>query len=340
MAQELTRISDVIIHKFIKEQHGPASSEIRPAPVGITPAAERLINHLHKRYSEKTAKGYGKFEDDEDNFPMSRIVKDWHVSNEKNFYETSRRMMDHLVARAVAMTTGGFVLIAHVHSDDKEFLLVAIITEELGSAITENLDIEDRVYVDLSNLRVAGRIDLSGWIGGDERYIGFLRGKQDIATYFKLFLGCNDTVEAARETGKLIDGLEQFFALKEMPSAERDAIRTTANEHLKQLADDKTPFAIDAFCNRMWPNEPEELATILRAEALQLSDGFIPDGRSLRRLVKIKASTQYWKLEFERSGLHSGAVEYKPETQTLILSSLPQHLLAELEAETRDDPAG
>ena len=48
-------------------------------------------------------------------------------------------------------------------------------------------------YTRLQNaLRVAGRIDLGAWQTGGERYISFLRGRGDVAQYFKLFLGCND----------------------------------------------------------------------------------------------------------------------------------------------------
>jgi len=67
-------VVSLIVHKLVKEPHGPASIELRDAVVAINPSSQRLIDHLHKIYSERPGKGYGRFEDDENNFPMRRYV--------------------------------------------------------------------------------------------------------------------------------------------------------------------------------------------------------------------------------------------------------------------------
>ncbi|HAF55594.1 MAG TPA: nucleoid-associated protein, partial [Thauera sp.] len=47
---------------------------------------------------------------------------------------------------------------------------------------------------------------------------------------------------------------------------------------------------------------------------------------AIRPLVRFSASGENWKLEFERSGLHSGAVHYDRATDTLVLSGVPDYL--------------
>ena len=71
---------------------------------------------------------------------------------------------------------------------------------------------------------------------------------------------------------------------------------------------------------------PARLAETLQNEALDLATGFVPDKRALRPLIRFKASAEDWKLEFERSGLRSGAVQYDEANNTLVLTNVPESL--------------
>ena len=208
-------IVNLIVHKLLKDAHGNASIELRPGGVvNVTPTAQRVIEQLHKLYSERTGKGYGKFDADENNFPMSRYVRQHFIDATIDFSELTRLMMEHLKARAndQQLATGGHVLIAHVNNGATDFLLTAIVTDTIGTAITPGeMDFIDSVHLDISHFRFAGRINLTAWQAAtEERYINFLRGRGDASVYFKKFLGCDDTLIARRETQKLIEGLHQF----------------------------------------------------------------------------------------------------------------------------------
>ncbi|MDR6397180.1 nucleoid-associated protein [Herbaspirillum seropedicae] len=170
-------IRGLVVHKFVKETHAPGTIMPRAELVVVTPAVQRLVDALHQLYSGKTGKGYGKFEDDEDNFPMQRRVREYFVNNNDTFLAFSLAAMNILKGKAdtEGLATGGYVLIAHIVSDRHDFMLFAMVTDIVGSAITEDLDIEDSTHVDLNQFRVAGRIDLTRWRNNDDRYIGFLK---------------------------------------------------------------------------------------------------------------------------------------------------------------------
>ncbi len=70
--------------------------------------------------------------------------------------------------------------------------------------------------------------------------------------------------------------------------------------------------------------------------ALSLSDGFIPDARSLRRLVTFYGKTPSWKLEFNRSALTHGLIRFNDD-ETLTITNLPAELRDKLRAETEVD---
>lgn len=333
-------IRGLVVHKFEKETHAPGIILPRAGLVTITPAVQRLVDALHGLYSGKTGKGYGKFEEDEDNFPMQRRIREYFVNGSDTFLAFSLAAMNILKGKAdnEGLATGGYVLIAHLLSDERHFMLFAVVTDTVGSAITDDLDIEDSTHIDLNKFRVAGRIDLTSWHNGDERYIGFLKGaKAAVSTYFKHFLGCNDTILPVNETRKLAAALKDFALANIAGDEERDAWLTAVFDRCTELARNDEPLSIDELSNAHWPRDPDFLKAVLTAEELQMSDGFVPDRKSLRTLVKFKASTKTWKLEFDRTALAHGDVGYDKQEATLTLRNLPESLKKELDSESDDE---
>ncbi|WP_035059504.1 nucleoid-associated protein [Andreprevotia chitinilytica] len=321
-------IRNLVVHQLVKEPHGPASIALRQGEMRVTPAAQRLIDHMCMRYAERTGKGYGRFEDDEDNFPMPRFIRQHVIEESIDFITLAQLMMQHLQVRAgeEQLASGGYVLIARVDDMSRDVLIVALVTETVGTAITEGLDIVDSIHLDMGNLRVAGRIDLGGWQRGAERYISFLKGRGDVAHYFKLFLGCNDVILALKETQKLVQGLTQFAERQQLPTETRDALFERAHGYLDEVGNDGEPVSLDVLVQRAWPDAPAELRNTLGDPERELSGGFVPDRRAIRPLTHFKASAEHWKIEFDRSSLRSGQVIYNRENGTLVLTEIPDTL--------------
>jgi nucleoid-associated protein len=167
---------------------------------------------------------------------------------------------------------------------------------------------------------VAGRIDISAWQAGAERYISFLKGRGDVAGWFKRFLGCTDVVIALKETKKLVE----TSATSPTPSSSKRPSATNC-------------WSAPTWCSKRWaraaatvaaqifPDAPQKLSETLQDEALDLASGFVPDKRALRP-DPLQGQRRDWKLEFERSGLRSGAVQYDKASNTLVLTNVPENL--------------
>lgn len=321
----------LVMHRLLKDVHGSSQLELRPACLAPAPAALRLLEELVNLYNERLGKGFGRFEEDEDSFPMPRLLRDW-LEGATDFHQLSVRMMQHLQTRCdqEELATGGHVLIARSQAGQHDHLYVAILGEITGSQVTDALDIADCVYLDTANLRMAGRIDLQAWRRGAERYISFLRGRANVAQYFKQFLGCNDLLIAVRETRKLVQGLEKFAGEQQLDNAARDELYQRAHTCLDQASTDGAELSIDDLVHSVWPQASEQLRHSLADETLQLADGFVPDRRALRPLLRFKAASAGWKLEFDRSSLHSGSVIYDRQHDRLILTEIPETLRREL----------
>ncbi|CAG2152592.1 nucleoid-associated protein [Ralstonia mannitolilytica] len=103
-------IVGLIVHKLVKERQEDAQVVEREGPVAVNEAVQRLVTEIHRLYSEKTAKGYGKFQLDEDSFPMPRLAREYFIDRTLSFYDLSVRMMNVLKDRAdtARLSTGGY----------------------------------------------------------------------------------------------------------------------------------------------------------------------------------------------------------------------------------------
>lgn len=328
MTQIQHTITDLVVHKLIKDEHGPARVELRATACPQSSAALTLVEGLCRIYRERPGKGYGRFEDDESLYPMPAHLRRHVVERNVDFIALTQWMMAHLQQRVdeAQLAEGGFVLIARIEEGTSDCLWVALLAETVGTAIDGRLDIGECVHLDLGKLRAAGRIDLSGWQRGGERYISFLKGRGDVAEYFKQFLGCSDVVIALKETQKLVQSLNHFAETQKLEAPVRDELMERAHLYLDELGESGAPVDLDAAARELWPSAPERLDHAFSEGAGVLANGFVPDRRALRPLVRFKASAEQWKLEFDRSSLRSGAVAYDKASDTLVLSNLPDYL--------------
>ena len=319
-------IQHLIVHQLHKEPNGPARVALSAAAMPVNSAAQRLVDHLCQLYGTRNGKGFGKFEDDENEYPMPALLR--RYLDDAQFVALSQQMIAHLQVRAEQepLASGGYVLIAHVQNEAMDFLFIALVSEVIGTAVNGEMQIEDSIHLDMDHLRVAGRIDLGAWQAGGERYLSFLRGRGDVAAYFKLFLGCNDMVTPLKETQKLVKGLEQFAEQQALSSQDRDEVFQRAHSLLDEMGNDHGEVNLAEVASQIFPGAPQALQDVLQHEDLGLMDGFVPDRRAIKPLMRFKAAAPEWKLEFDRASLRSGAVIYDKHSDTLVLSNIPDKL--------------
>jgi len=326
MSNTPNTIQNLIIHQLHKEPNGPARVALSAAEMPINSAAQRLVDHLCQLYGTRNGKGFGKFEEDEHEYPMPALVR--RYLDDANFLSFSQQLMAQLQVRAEQEpdASGGYVLIARVQNAAMDFVFVALVSEVIGTAVNSEMQVEDSIHLDMDHLRVAGRIDLGVWQAGGERYVSFLRGRGDVAAYFKLFLGCNDMVTPLKETQKLVKGLEQFVEQQALSAPERDEVFQRAHSLLDEMGNEQGEVNLADVAGQIFPDAPQILQDVLQHEDLGLVDGFVPDRRAIKPLMRFKAAAPEWKLEFDRASLRSGAVIYDKHTDTLVLSNIPDKL--------------
>lgn len=336
-------VNHVIVHKLVKEKHGKATVVERASALTVTEPVKKLILAIHDLYASKASKGYGRFETDEVNYPSSVILRNIFIDQSVGFVDGSKSLLSVLCAKAgvVSLATGGYVLMAQVtNAAQVTWFLVAIINNIDGSVIDDKtLEVVDAMHVDLANLRVAGRVNLTDWTKGDKetRYVGFLKQRGEVADYFKVFLGCNELIADTEETKKLVAVLKKFAKNQELDQKAEDDFLKSAFNYCEDRNKYDEPLSLEALSNAAWPNEPKKLQEAFVEGDVQISDGFVPDGRSIKALVRLRYKTDYWTVDIDRLALSQGYANYNQKKGELTLLKLPEALKAELDRETKDD---
>lgn len=326
-------VEDFIVHKLEKaKEDNEAKIELGETPLRVNKSAQRLIDAINEKYIKLAGKSFGTFEPDTINYPTQTFIQDYLISN-ISFYDLSKKLMDRLAfcAEGENFATGGYVLISKFKIDESYFFLVSMITDVLGTAITAEFDVEDSVYIDLSQLKVVGRVNLTAWNKGEQKYISFLRGKSDVAGYFKKFIGCNDVHKVNEESKKLVSVIKTFVAnLSGKTDLERETIIDLAHTYLKNLNKEQKILSLEDLAKHIYPEGSDLLMEELGSEEHKILDGFIPDRRSLNGLLKIEGKSRYWSLKFDRAAIKYNDLKYDRKKRVITLQKVSEDLHKEL----------
>lgn len=334
-------IHKVIVHTIIKKD-GKFELDPGDGTLIVDATVQRLIDQLASLYATKAGKEYGRFEADEENYPVSKFLREYCASKPLDLVKSSMDMSGTLIREAQRTASpGGHVFFAHftrnTPSDKDDYFIVAILTDELGTALKDKKVI-DSVHLNIKGFRLAGRVNLTKWTAKSETYLSFIKGKgQDkVSGFFKAFLGCNNSVAAATETKSLTQALEIFAEAQEMPDDVKSEFLRKAYTICKGYAHTDRPFELEPFSNELWPDNPEELVKAIEESDKNISDGFVPDRRSLNRLIKFSGISKHWKLDFDRLALENKEIRFDKISGSLTITNLPDELLKRMITEHRD----
>lgn len=344
MVQAICEINEYIVHKLEKEVNttGETTLNLRSSPLAVNDSAQRLIDAIHEKYSKLTGKSFGTFEANLDNYPTQKYLKEY-LDGENSFHELSVKLMERLefCAKNQSLAKGGYVLISKMSIEAEDYFLVAVVTDVLGTAITETYEVVDSMHIDLTQLRVVGRINLTEWLSGNAKYISFLKGNSDVSKYFKEFIGCNDVHAVSAESKKVVEVLKRFASsLEGKTDQERDTIIDNAFSYLKELSVSKRALSLDALANHVYPEDPETLKALLGSDEYKIIDGFIPDGRSINGLLRYEGKSKHWTLKFDRVAVRSHHLRYDQKNRIITLSEVSESLhndLIEVIGEEEED---
>ena len=310
-------------------------------PLQITATVQRVIDELHDMYSRRSSKSHGRFSDDAANYPTEDHVREYFDGRDPAFLSLTSRLMTtlRLQAQRRPSASGGHVFFSHFEKDQKEFIMIAVVSDRLGARLTRNFDVQDVDHLDIDGFRFAGRINITAWQNGEQRCIGFLKGKGNVSEYFQEFLGCDSTVRERQDTGDLVLALKEFAEAQGLQAEVKERFLERAKLICERSSKARQELKFDAFANELTPDDPEALLRLLNDPDRALNDNFVPHRGALALLTKYKAKTAHWSIELDRQALSAGEIRFNAEDETLTITNLPNDLLEQLREDVVADAA-
>lgn len=332
------QILNAVVHKIEKETTSDAQLILATALLDREDKElHSLVEQVQRIYSERSNKQYGEFDVSGETPGIRAYLEKLYADDGEDFLTLSDRMMHVLKGQADEQNfaTGGHVLIVDSTNGATRWFVVAMLNSVDGSWIDENFRILRAPHVDLEGLRFAGRVNMTAWQANEgPRYISFLGGRSnDVSRYFQRFLGCTTVKKDLQDTRNLIDGIKQFAKDRGMSREATQTLEDRAYESCEELVRTSVPVSIEAFCNRVFPDDPDALSEALAKADPPIADGFMIAKRGLTGLKKFIADGPGWRLDFDREQMTKDTIRFDRDARSLIITNLPADVIEALNHE-------
>ncbi|GAA4873668.1 nucleoid-associated protein YejK [Ferrimonas pelagia] len=338
------KIEQAILHAVSQGADGQLECRLRPQPLNQSAAADDLVAELHRLYTAKAGKGYGHFgvplnsegePDGEANEAFLHAMTQWR-SGELGFVEFTAQA-GQLLGQELGkydFATGGYLLMAAYSHIASHYLFVALLSPKPSVSVSDEMEVHGSEHLDLSNMQLAARIDLTEWQADptSKKYLSFVKGRagRKVADFFLDFMGCVEGVDAKRQNKQLMSAVEDFVAQGELDKHEaqeaRDAVfdyckgQTAMGETIamKDVSDELADKGLDAFYQFTSDGD------------YGLEEDFPADQSTLRQLKKFSGTGGGVSVSFDAGHLGERVV-WDPVRDTLTIQGVPPNLLDQLQ---------
>lgn len=327
-------IRHCIVHLIDKKPDGSASTlHARDSELAESKAIENLLADLNDSYNAKQGKAWGFFHEESGAYSFSGWLKAYLEGGE--FAPFTRQAAEHLqkLMDESNLSTGGHVLFAHYQQGMTDYLAIALLHHSEGVTVTESLELAPARHLDLGQLHLAARINLSEWRNNaqSKQYISFIKGKngKKVSDYFRDFIGCQEGVDAPGETRTLLKAFSDFVE-------QEDLAEEQAREKTKTLVDYATTQAklgeaitLEELSGLIDEDRPRAFFEHIRNKDYGLSPEIPPDKRTLSQFQRFTGRAEGLSISFEAHLLGS-KIEYDEGRDMLIIRQVPTQLKDQL----------
>lgn len=327
-------IQNVIIHQVIKNRNEKSNLNIREDELAITEPVERLVSDARQTYNKKTGKSYGGFSEDKNNYPFQNFISGY-LEGQSSFLEFSKSSLSRLqyTIDRESFATGGYILFIHYIEANNPFIMVLMLKNKVGLAITENLEIKDTIHLDYEKLHFGSRINIKKWQEQKEDYITFIKGIKigvEVSKYFTEFIGCQEITDTKSATKKLLAAISIYSSNKLLTPAQDKELKHKIFDYCVEKQKEGKPIDLANLSHYVDEENPDDFFQIANSEDIGLSNTFETNRNVLKRLTRYSYRSKRFSIDFSDDMLGS-AIEYNRDHGTLTIKDLPDPLKNQLD---------
>jgi len=328
-------IRHCIVHLIEKKPDGtPAVLHARDSELGDSQPIENLLADLNESYNAKQGKAWGYFHEESGAYPFSGWLSQYMDGNQ-DFTGFSRQAVEHLqkLMEESNLSTGGHVLFAHYQQGMTDYLAIALLHHSNGIAVTDALDVREAKHLDLGQLHLATRINLSEWKNNQQsrQYISFIKGKngKKVSEYFRDFIGCQEGVDGPGETRTLLKAFSDYVESEDLPDEKAREKTSALVGYASSQARIGEPMSLEELSGVIDEERPRAFYEHIRNKDYGLSPEIPADKRTLNQFQRFTGRAEGLSISFE-SHLLGSKVEYDEARDMLIIRNLPTQLTDQL----------
>ena len=328
-------IRHCIVHLIDKKPDGtPAVLHARDSELAESAAIENMLADLNESYNAKQGKAWGLFHPESGAFPFSGWLKEY-LEGSQDFTAFSRVAVEHLqkLMEESNLSVGGHVLFAHYQQGMTDYLAIALLHHSEGVAVNASLDVTPAKHLDLGQLHLAARINLSEWQNNKQskQYISFIKGKngKKVSDYFRDFIGCQEGVDSPSETRTLLKAFSDFVESEDLPEEQARAKTDVLVDYATSQAKMGEPMTLQELSGLIDEDRPKAFYDHIRNKDYGLSPEIPADKRTLSQFRRFTGRAEGLSISFEAHLLGSN-IEYNEEQGILTIRNLPTQLRDQL----------
>ena len=320
-----------IVHLIDKKPDGtPSTLSVSANELNQSVALENLLTDLNESYNSKPNKAWGYFHDESGAYPFSGWLTQY-LDQQTDFISFSKKATEHLqkLMEESNLSMGGYVLIAHYQQGMTDYLTITLLHHTKGVAVTDTLEVKEAKHIDLSQLHLAARINLSEWKNNKQskQYISFIRGKngKKVSDYFRDFIGCQEGVDAPNETRTLLKAFSDYVEDEDYNEDQTKQKTDTLVDYASSQARQGEAISLDELSELMNEETPKAFYDYIRNKDYGLSPEIPLDKRTLNQFRRFTGRSEGLSISFEAHLLGS-RIEYNESTDTLVIHQVPTKL--------------
>nr|WP_298169207.1 nucleoid-associated protein YejK [uncultured Pseudomonas sp.] len=328
-------IRHCIVHLIDKKPDGtPAVLHARDTELAASQAIENMLADLNESYNAKQGKAWGLFHGESGAYPFSGWLKNY-LDEGQDFAAFSRQAVEHLqkLMEESNLSTGGHVLFAHYQQGMTDYLVIALLHHSEGVAVNDELDVTPAKHLDLGQLHLAARINISEWRNNanSKQYISFIKGKngKKVSEYFRDFIGCQEGVDGPGETRTLLKAFSDFVESEDLPEESAREKTKTLVDYASSQAKMGEPMGLQELSGLIDEERPRAFYDHIRNKDYGLSPEIPADKRTLNQFQRFTGRAEGLSISFEAHLLGS-KIEYDESNDTLVIRNLPTQLTDQL----------
>lgn len=328
-------IRHCIVHLIEKKPDGtPAVLHVRDSELGESQAMENLLADLNESYNAKQGKAWGFFHEESGAYPFSGWLSQYMDGNQ-DFTAFSRQAVEHLqkLMEESNLSTGGHVLFAHYQQGMTDYLAIALLHHSEGVTVTESLDVAAARHLDLGQLHLATRINISEWQNNKQskQYISFIKGKngKKVSEYFRDFIGCQEGIDGPGETRTLLKAFSDFVENEDLPEEQAREKTSALVGYASSQAKIGEPVSLEELSGLIDEERPKAFYDHIRNKDYGMAPEFPADKRTLNQFRRFTGRAEGLSISFE-SHLLGSKIEYDEARDMLIIRQLPTQLVDQL----------